>query len=126
MSGKATTTKEIMTEHTCSQGNEFTKIQKKIDEVKKDLDEHRHAEQKKEAEHQVRLKERKKRDDDISAQLNDITSQLSSLIELNKEYTDFKTAFRVGKNLGIGFALFIATVGAIYGGIFAFKEWLKH
>ena len=114
-----------MPEHVCYQEGKFTEIADKIDKVGKDLHDHRIAQQKQTELHDERVALKSLKDDEFSNQLNIISNQIAELLILNTEIKDFKTAWRVGKNLGIGLAIFITTLSVIFGGTFAIKEWIK-
>lgn len=111
--------------HDCNQGDKFNKIQQKIAEVKADLDEHRASQQLQDKEREIRLAERAAKDQELNDKLTEISKQITSLLELNTEYTDFKTAWKVGKNMGFTLAMFITTMGVIFGGLYAVKSWIN-
>ena len=64
-------------------------------------------------------------DKKLNEKLDLISSQMGSLITLNQEVNDFKTAWRIGKKIGLGLAMFIGTMGVIFGGIYAVRDWLN-
>jgi septal ring factor EnvC (AmiA/AmiB activator) len=114
-----------MPPHTCNQVERFNNLNQQLAEVKVDLDEHRHAQQLSDAERMEYREQRKEHDETIADQLASIKDSISELLELNKEVKDFKTAMRVGRNIGFGVATLITVMGVIFGGIYAVKEWIK-
>lgn len=111
--------------HDCNQSQKFNQIEVMVKEVKIDLDEHRKAQQIQDKEREVRLEERKVKDQELTNHLNEISGQIQELLILNGEVNDFKTAWKVGKNLGLGLAAFITFLGIVFGGALALKGWLK-
>lgn len=112
--------------HECNQVDKFTKIELMVNEVKCDLDEHRGAQQRQDVEREKHRLAQKEHDAQLDLKLADISTQIKELLELNKEVKDFKTAWKVGKSLGLGLAVVIGTLGIIFGGVIAVKEWIKH
>ena len=108
-----------MTEHICGQAKKFEKLQHSIDVIQAD----REFQDKERA---IRLAAREKTDNEINGKLVAISAQIQELLELNKEVKDFKTAWRVGKNIGFGLGAFIALMGVIFGGVLAIKNWINN
>jgi len=115
----------MISKHFCDKGEEIEEIKKRIIGVKKELDAHRAAQQKTELERAARRQKQIANDAEVNKMLSDISCQLKNLVELNIEYTEFKTAWKVGKKMGLGLAVMIATLGVITGGVIAIKEWVK-
>jgi hypothetical protein len=118
--------------HNCNQGAKFDELAKNQDQIKKmvtavkaDLDEHREAQQQLEIDKEKRRAVQKSHEEELTRQLNSMSCDMKELLELNKEFKDFKTAWRVGKTIGFGVAAFIGIVGIITGGVIAVKEWIK-
>jgi predicted sugar kinase len=100
--------------------------EKAIEKISKELHSHIEEQKKADVERLEYREARKMKDEEISEKLHSITTQISELIELNKDVKDFKTAWRVGKKLGLGLAAFITVGGIIAGGIMAVKSWIKN
>lgn len=111
--------------HDCNQGDKFDEITNKIIVVKKDLDEHRKIQQE-----QDKLRERHRidqqaHDRELDKKLTNLSSQMTELLELNKDVSNIKIAWKVGKTVGYTLTKFIIAMTVILGAIFALKEWLK-
>ena len=114
-----------MEEHICRKEYIITELSKKITTqktlgeetyarvaaVEKNVQEHRQAQ---------RLMA-----EETSLKLDNLSVQMTDLIILNNEVKDIKTAWKVGKNIGLGLAAFITVLSIISGGLWAFKEWIK-
>lgn len=105
--------------HICNQAEKFDQIQHSIDIIQADRE-------LQDVERAKRLITRTQTDLEITTQLNNINNQLKSLLELNTEYTDFKSFWKIGKRVGIGLAAFITFIGIIAGGWIAFKNAINH
>jgi hypothetical protein len=96
-----------------------------IEEIKITLGQLKDGQEKLEGIKKDRRETQRKHDLEVDQKLTDIKSQISALIELNSEVQNIKTAWKVGKSVGLGLASLIAVMGIIFGGIFAFKDWIK-
>jgi len=112
-------------EHVKVNEKEIADIKKEVHIVRTEFNDHRIAQQLQEEERLAYRETRKIHDHEMAEKLAKISVQMASLIDLNTDVTDFKTAWRVGKKLGIGLAVFITTVSIISGGIWAVKEWIR-
>jgi hypothetical protein len=118
--------------HFCDKGEELEAIKQQIIIVKKDLGDHIEAQQSIDSRRQENRDRQRISDETmeknlvtISRQMGEYGKQLQVLLDLNAEVTDFKTAWKVGKRMGLGLAVIIATVGIITGGVVAIKDWIK-
>ena len=110
----------------CTQQEEIKKTQDMVMEENADLDEHRTAQQEQDLAREEHRVIQREHDKDIDCKLKDLSSQMSELIVLNKEVNEIKTAWRVGKRMGLGLAITMVTAGTITGSLIAIKNWLKN
>jgi hypothetical protein len=118
--------------HFCDKGEELEVIKQQIIIVKKDLDDHIEAQQSIDSKRQENRDRQRISDETmeknlvtISRQMGEYGKQLQVLLDLNTEVSDLKTAWKVGKRMGLGLAVIIATMSVIFGGIYTIKEWIK-
>lgn len=62
---------------------------------------------------------------EITTELKEIKALLEEMKPTYHELNDWGTFWKKGKEAGLGIALFFVTAGAIFGGIYAIKEWIK-
>jgi DNA repair exonuclease SbcCD ATPase subunit len=110
-------------EHVCNQGKKFDAINESVGEVKRDLDEHRKIQQEQDREREKHRITQQAHDKAIDTKLNEISAQITSLIELNTDVNNIKIAWKVGKSVGYNITKFIIAVTVILGAIWALRDF---
>jgi len=110
-------------EHNCNQGRQFDEIKKQVSGVKRDLDEHRKIQQEQDEQRELHRKAQQEHDKLIDDKLNQISQQMSNLIELNTDVSNIKIAWKVGKSVGYNITKFIIAMTVILGAIWALRDF---
>jgi hypothetical protein len=54
-----------------------------------------------------------------------VLEKLDVVMPVSEDIKDIETFFKVGKRIGLGLVFISVTAGAIFGMIYAIKEWIK-
>ena len=60
-----------------------------------------------------------------AAQNELIIQKIDKVFPVYEDFTGWRDFFRRGKQLGLGLAIFITTLGIILGGVYALREWFR-